>query len=397
MLVKLIRYVRGYVTCIARGKFTERLINILNRQGYTYWNIVPCKDGISFSVNVREYKRLRKSLYKTGIKTRIKKKIGLPFIIKKYKARKGIFIGAIIFLLITFTLSKFIWVTTVNGNNNVPTTKILNVLNDVGIRNGVYKENLNLKDIERKVVKQLPELRWISINLTGCKAEVEVKEKYKVPTKVLKNNQPANLKCRRDAVVVKSSVLKGTPMVKVGSAVVKGQMLVSGVVVNGESEENTETTTTLVHSVGEIIGRTHYERTYKIKKKSEFLCETDEMMKRKRCNLLWFSFPIDFNHIKYHTYKSTKRTYYGYTNDIVLPFSLTEEYIYKLEKKNISVKEYKKQLNKLAKLEEKFYFHNKNIEKCKYTYRQDKDYYYIDCDYQVTENLCVQSPIIVGN
>ena len=35
-------------------------------------------------------------------------------------------------------------------------------------------------------------------------------------------------------------------MVKVGSAVVKGQMLVSGVVVNGESEENTETTTTLV-------------------------------------------------------------------------------------------------------------------------------------------------------
>jgi len=221
-----------------------------------------------------------------------------------------------------------------------------------------------------------------------------VKEKYKVPNKVLKNNQPSNLKCRRDAVVVKSSVLKGTPMVKVGSAVVKGQMLVSGVVVNGESEENTETTTTLVHSVGEIIGRTHYERTYKIKKKSEFLCETDEMMKRKRCNLLWFSFPIDFNHIKYHTYKSTKKTYYGYTNDIVLPFSLTEEYIYKLEKKNISVKEYKKQLNKLAKLED---FHNKNIEKCKYTYRQDKDYYYIDCDYQVTENLCVQSPIIVGN
>lgn len=50
----------------------------------------------------------------------------------------------------------------------------------------MYKENLNLKDIERKVVKQLPELRWISINLTGCKAEVEVKEKYKVPTKVLK-------------------------------------------------------------------------------------------------------------------------------------------------------------------------------------------------------------------
>ena len=50
-----------------------------------------------------------------------------------------------------------------------------------------------------------------------------------------------------------------------------------------------------------------------------------------------------------------------------------------------------------AKLEEKFYFHNKNIEKSNYTYRQDKDYYYIDCDYQVTENLCVQSPIIVEN
>ena len=396
MLVKLIRFVRGYVTCIARGKFTERLINILNRQGYTYWNIIPCENGISFSINEREYKRLRKSLRKTGIKTKILKKIGLPFLVKKYKARKGVFVGAIIFILLTFILSKFIWVTTVNGNKNIPTTKIIKVLNDNGIYNGVYKENIDLKDKERKILKAIPEIRWISINLTGCKAEVEIKEKYKSPTKVIENNNPSNLKCRRDAVVVKSSVLKGTPMVKVGSAVVKGQMLVSGVVESGNSEVG-DTTSTLVHSVGEIIGRTHYNRTYKIKKQSEFLCETNEMIKRKRCNLLWLSFPIDFTHIKFDTYKSNKRTYYGYANETVLPFSVTEEYIYKLEKKNISVKEYKKQLVRRAKLEEKFYFHNKNIEKCNYKYRQDKEYYYIDCDYQVTENLCVQSPIIVEN
>lgn len=390
MLVKLIRFVRGYVTCIARGKFTERLINILNRQGYTYWNILPSNDGLMFSITKGEYKELRKSLFKTGIKTKIISKSGLPFLIKKYRSRKGIFVGAIIFILIIFILSKFIWVITVNGNENVPTTKIIKVLKENGVYNGIYKDSIELKSTERKILKSIPKLRWISINLTGCKAEIEVKEKYKSP-KVLNKNKPVNLKSKRDAVIVKSSVIKGTPMIKSGSAVVAGQMLVSGVV---ESEEYGSQ---LVHSSGEVIGRTSYSRTYKIPVKSDFLLETGNEIKRKRCSLLWFSFPIDFTHIDFDTYKSTKKTYYGYANNIVLPFAITEENISQLERKCVTLKNSKKELNKLAKLEEKFYFHNKNIEKYHYSYRQDKNYYYLDADYTVTEDLCVESPIIVEN
>lgn len=390
MLLKLIRFVRGYVTCVANGKFTERLINILNRQGYTYWNIFPDDRGLVFSITKGEYKELRNSLNKTGIRTKIIKKSGLPFLIKKYRSRKGIFVGVIIFILIIFILSKFIWVVTVNGNNNVSTTKIVKVLKENGVYSGIYKDNIELKSTERKILKSIPELRWISINLTGCKAEIEVKEKYKSP-KVLNKNKPVNLKSKRDAVIVKSSVIKGTPMVKTGSAVVAGQMLVSGVV---ESEENGSQ---LVHSSGEVIGRTSYSRTYKIPVKSDFMLETGNEIKRKRCSLLWFSFPIDFTHIDFDTYKSTKKTYYGYANGTVLPIAITEEKISQLEKKSLSIKNSKEELTRLAKLEEKFYFHNKDIEEYHYSYRQDKSFYYLDADYTVTEDLCVESPIIVEN
>ncbi len=390
MIVRLIRFLRGYVVFSAKGKFTERLINILNKKGFLYWDIIPDDGGLSVKMPVKEYKNLRFYLNNTGIKTRVTERHGLPFLAVKYKCRAGLLIGAFLFVILLSVFSKFIWITTISGNNEIPVSKITEALNKNGVHMGVYRNSINIKATERNIIRDLPDIRWISINLTGSKAEVEIKEKYKSP-KIVNKNQPSNIKSTRDAVIVKTNIKNGTGMTKPGSAVIEGQLLISGVVETQDGESR------LVNAEGEIFGRTHYERTYKLPKKRIMAVPGKDSTIRNRGNFLWMSVPLSFTHINYDTYKSITKTDYFTVNNVNLPVSMTRQYISELQNKEISLKEYKKSLETFSRLNEAFSFRKKDIEKREVKFSQDKKYYYMKVKYTVVENLAKKSKIIVQN
>lgn len=373
----------------AKGKFTERLINILNTKGFLYWDILPSKEGFTAAMPIGEYKRLRRYLYKTGIKTRVEQRVGFPFARMKFKFRVGLLIGGVLFVALLFTFSKFIWITTVSGNKEIPLSKITQVLNKNGVHKGVYAKGINIKATERKIIKDLPDIRWISINITGSNAEVEIKEKYKSP-KLMNKKQPCNVKSSRDGVVVQANVKEGAKFVKKGSAVIKGQLLISGVM------EDEAGGSRLVHADGEIFGRTNYEKTYKLPKSRTMSVPTDNIKERNRGNILWLSFPMDYTHIGFESYKSITKEYCLTVNDVELPLWVTREYISELENKNIPIKNNKSALKVYSKLSEAFFFKNKQIENSSYTYRQDKKYYYLDVKYTVIEDLARKTKIIVN-
>lgn len=388
MILKIIRFLRGYVSVFASGKFTERLINILNKNGFLYWDIIPKNGGLTLSMPVKDYKRLRFYLNKTGIKTRVQNRYGLPFLIRQYRGRVGLFIGAILFVLLLSLFSKFIWIINVSGNKEIPTTEILSVLRDKGVYSGAYTNGIDVKATGRKVIEELPEIRWISINITSCKAEIEVKEKYQPPKK-MRSKKPCNIKAKKDALVVKTNVLNGTKMVKKGSAVIKGQLLVSGVMVDAQGNSR------IVPAEAEIFGRTHYEKTFKLPKKRVMPLKTGETMERRRANLLWFSFPVDFDSIPWQSYYSVTKREVMEINKTNLPLFITREYISGIENKEISLKENKKSLKKYASLWETFCLKGKDIEKRENNYFVDKNYYYMNTKYTVVENIAETSEIIV--
>ena len=47
MLLKLIRWSKGYVDFSASGKFPERFINLTTRNGINVWNLKPTEKGFS--------------------------------------------------------------------------------------------------------------------------------------------------------------------------------------------------------------------------------------------------------------------------------------------------------------------------------------------------------------
>ena len=83
------------------------------------------------------------------------------------------------------------------------------------------------------------------VNLNGSNASVEVRESVP-PPKIEDNETPCNIVASEDGVVTKVQLYSGQEEIKAGSAVLKGNLLISGVKTNQDKTES------LVHAAGNV-------------------------------------------------------------------------------------------------------------------------------------------------
>lgn len=233
-MLRIIRFFLGYITFTAEGRFPERLINLTGTRGISLFNVKKYKeDAFICSSIATEYSALLTLAKKSLVEIKIIKKSGIPFILKKYKKRSGIVFGIILFVLIQFMLSFFVWSINVNGNKNIEPEEILSLANDFGIKAGSLKSCVDTTALETHILNELPDVSWASVNLIGSKVNLEIKEKT-IPPDVSSGdaslNAPCNIVADDDAQVIRLEVYKGMPEVKVKDAVTKGQILVNGIV-----------------------------------------------------------------------------------------------------------------------------------------------------------------------
>lgn len=71
MLLKIISYIKGYIKVSVKGGFPERFLNLCAAADRDIWQVKTEKEGISFFSDIREYKNLRSSAKRTGVKMRV--------------------------------------------------------------------------------------------------------------------------------------------------------------------------------------------------------------------------------------------------------------------------------------------------------------------------------------
>lgn len=329
MLVELLSFVKGWVEFYAKGKHPERFINLTSRNGINIWDTCPHSEGITSAMSISDYRRIRKLAKRAGVKTRVIKRHGLPFIANKYKARKGLLFGALAGLVITIVLSNFVWSVTVSGNETVSTTRLLQELDKNGVGVGKYKNNLNVNSIERTISLDVDEVGWMSINLIGSTAQVELKEKAKKPH-INDSSFPSNLKATADGVITDVKASSGKSVVSKGSGVVKGQLLVSGIL------ETKVETLEYVHSDGEIYADVCTEKEYVLDEKVNYFSFTENKIDRYRLKALWTELPCSLSFANYKDYICTHNSRDLFVNNLPLPITLKTEQINELENKNIT-------------------------------------------------------------
>lgn len=166
----------------------------------------------------------------------------------------GLVIGVAAAIITVSYLSTMIWTVSVSGNENISDEQILNVFSSLGVKPGAKRRDINAKEISDEALKIFDgDLSFAVVNLNGSNASVEVRESVPAP-KIEDNETPCNIVASEDGVVTKVQLYSGQEEIKAGSAVLKGNLLISGVKTNQDKTES------LVHAAGNVYAEV--EKTF---------------------------------------------------------------------------------------------------------------------------------------
>ena len=286
MLLNIIRRLRGYVDFEIIGRFPERFINLALKNGIGVFDVFPYKNGLKASVVVSDYRFIRPVARRAGVRLSIIKKYGLPFKIHRHRQRYGLVIGAVLFVLIISLMQNFLWEIEINGIKTLSETDVKKSLESAGVYEGVFKGSVDIHKIERELQLEYEKIGWMSVNLVGTRAEIEIKEKDSVPKKEY-TSVYNNVFSDKDGVIKSISVRRGTALVKSGSAVSEGQLLVVGTFENAFGEVH------LIDADATIFAETYYHKDF-ILPKTQTASVPVKLSHRYSVGIFGLDFPVTF-------------------------------------------------------------------------------------------------------
>lgn len=238
MIINFLRLILGFVEFEAKGGFAERFLNLCTINGITLWQVQNDGVKVKACTSIKAYKNIKRSARNSGMKVKIIRKRGLPFFIRNNRARVGVAIGLLLVVSSLALSTCMLWNIEVSGNTKIKSEVLLESLNNNGVRIGVFKSKIDTIAIQEALLNEYKELAWVSINIFGTKAVLEVKENTEKP-EIADAKKPMNIVAKKDGQIVLVEGHKGTNAVKEGDVVVKGDLLISGITLNADGSEKT--------------------------------------------------------------------------------------------------------------------------------------------------------------
>lgn len=257
------RLLRGTLRVRVKSAFPERVLNLCGAHGVPFFDLHwESAQQISFTIRCSDRKRLAQLLVPLDAALRVERMEGAPFFLRRFRRRYALLAGMALVAALFFANSFFIWDFEVSGNETVPTEKILRVLERQGLHRGSFAYSFRPQELCNRVLPELPELAWLSVNVSGCRAHVTVRERVAKP-ELIDERKPTNVVAKRDALLTSVSAYDGKALVRRGEIVTEGQLLISGAV-ETEGPEKPSVPSRLLAGRGEVQGRTWYELSAKV-------------------------------------------------------------------------------------------------------------------------------------
>lgn len=391
-MLKIIRFFWGYVVFTATGAFPERFMNLTARAGINLFNVKKHGDVLYCSTMASEYKALRKLAKKSSTKLKLKEKHGLPFFIKKYKKRKGVFIGIVCFGLTLYFLSLYVWSINIQGNDTIDKSELHGLMKDIGVSVGTLKSELDTPMIEKMLMNSCEGISWVSVNIKGSTLSLELKEKIKPPDLIPKE-KPCNVKSSKGGQIIRMEIYEGTPEINNGDAVVKGQLLVNGIV------EDDFGACSIRHADAKI-----YALTKRTLQKELDLCQiekvpTGKVVVRKRLKFFGLEMPLTLVPIPGQDYEKNMQVNNINANGISLPFTYYKEVWSQFYEKKVTLsrEEAMEKAMELLKKEEQQELKDIKIINTDVNKKIKNGKAVVKADYVCEENIAVKEEIILEN
>lgn len=172
------------------------------------------------------------------------------------RGKISLVVGFMLFLVVIFLLSNYVWAIDINVQENISPFEIRQQLKEIGIKPGMAKSDIVVEDIEKKLENANSEILWLRVRVEGSTLNVTIEEKINPPTEW--NGQYGNLVATEDGEVVKVYTYAGRSAVKQEQMVKKGDVLIEGI----DGKEGQEY---IIAPRGIVIANTFYEKTMQLK------------------------------------------------------------------------------------------------------------------------------------
>lgn len=255
---RAVNYLRGQVLVRVESAFPERVLNLCAARDLSFWDLQWEREtAFTCRLSRADFRELRRAAGKLECSVTPLRRSGAPYTLRRLLSRPALAAGAVAVGLWLVLGSFFIWEFTIEGNETLPDEVILRALEEQGVGIGSFGLSLDGEDLRNRILLELPELVWLTVNVSGCRASVQVRERVPVPETV-DRKALSNLVARRAGLVLEIHAFSGVKCVVEGMSVEEGQILISGV----EDTENFGARTTA--GLGEVKGRTWHTLTAKL-------------------------------------------------------------------------------------------------------------------------------------
>ena len=154
-MLSIIRFLRGYVRVYLWGFSPERFMNLCNNRGIELWAVEPKEDGYEFFMYIGGFFACRDFLRKTKTRVVIRKKLGLPFFLFRYRKRKLFFAGLFGCFFVLFLATRFIWAFEITGNRQFTDDMYLAFLESQQVYYGMPIGNLDIDEFEKTIDEKI--------------------------------------------------------------------------------------------------------------------------------------------------------------------------------------------------------------------------------------------------
>ena len=220
-------YILGYREIRVDAAHSAKLLDLCREFGLAYDRFRGEPDGaVRFRMRLSTAKRLAQACERRGIPVTMGEPKGLPSYIVRHRTRVGLVFGGLMSVALVIYSGLFVWDVRITGNQSLTDHEIRQSLQACGFGVGTSLVGFQADHIENRVLLQNDRIAWISINMKGTVAEVQVREAvYRDPEP---NEGPCNVIAGRSGTVERIELEDGNVIVTAGQTVNEGDLLVSG-------------------------------------------------------------------------------------------------------------------------------------------------------------------------
>ena len=319
--MRVLPYLAGYVQIEVQGAFPEKWINIAIRRGLRVWDLERRDDRcFRLRMPLKQYRRHTRSICKkSGCRTHVLTRTGMPFIMQKLKYRKALVVAMVLACVLIGFLSSMVWSVEILPGKGVCQADLLaaeKILWESGVRPGVFLHTVQNRTVAAAILQQCDDLSWVLVRRQGTKIYVELEGGVENAPE-LPADTPRDLVAPKDFELVKCTVYQGTPLYKVGDIVHQGQVVVSGLEAGRCASADVE-------------GRTWYTVSVPVPSEIEWVEETGRSQSRYTFFVLGLRIPLSWGKKDFGTncHSTRQMTYWSLPGGVRLPLGVCTVKVY---------------------------------------------------------------------